>query len=227
MPYIEPHAKEAINPHIMNLHKKILERVEKSKRPDCIAWPYMRYVAMKVVEETGLNAAEQYKGRRAMRYFLIADQSGIILNIIFELLDEVYSKMPEQPDGGVVNLPVGIEAATYPLPEDVSLLLDPDIQKLLDVIAEIAGPTGYNYPEAYKGLVNYSMSELMPRVLKSAYDTISKKFCWPDVLMLMEFWIDVAREFYNPKIARPYEDAQKRKFGNVKIFQDMLQWLQE
>lgn len=227
MPYVPEKDRRDLERLIAPLHDKILYLAKQDSAScgvECGAWGYMRHVAIRVLTESGLNAAEQYQGKRGMRYWLIVDQAGIALNIAFELFDRVYAECGETMM--TENVVLEPKPEEYPLPDDTREL-DREIDALLSQIAENAGPKGYNYDGAYCGLVNYSMTELMPRVLKGVRDAQNSRFGWGDAKEIIEFWIDVARELYNPLVARPYEDAQRRpdKNGDVRVYGEMLEWI--
>lgn len=224
MPYILEKDKQILDPLIAKLREQILSLTVEWENRDAAEnalWGYMFYTAKRVLKETPLNAAEQYQNRRGVRYWQIADQAGLVLNIVFELMDAVFSKFAIQ--GKRQPLYASVSEETQDIPPD-SHFLNPAIDELILVIKQISGPEGYNFVGVYKGQVNYSMTELMPRVLMAFRKIDNGRIDTTDVESLMQFWMDVARDLYF-EIARPYEDEQKAKNGDVKIYGEMLEWL--
>jgi len=84
MPYIPDKEKPGFNVLINALQAKVLALSAFTDRKNIIG--YMRHVALRVLEETALNAAEQYQGKRGTRYWLIVDHAGVVNNIAHELV---------------------------------------------------------------------------------------------------------------------------------------------
>lgn len=213
MPYILGSDKSVLDPLITALHDKV---VLLSNNCFCSledkAYLYLRHVAVRVIRETALNAAEQYQGKRGTRYWLVVDHAGIALNIASEL----YYKTSAYMDTKFELFPQHF----MPIPL-AAQLLNSESDALISAISKIAGPEGYNYDGAYGGLVNYSMTELTPRVIMS---TRGDSFCTYDVRKMIQFWVNVSRELYSG-IARPYEDEQEKKNGKVAIYDHILERL--
>lgn len=227
MPYVSLNDRACLDPLVAALHEKIMLLCSRRDTADGIentAWGYMHFVAAKALKESGLDAALQYRGERRMRYFLIRDQAGIALNIACELFDRMSAfGIIEKNENVLFDLRrIGNDTIT---PDDAGEL-DSEVGELLRRIAVNAGPQGYNYDGAYGGLVNYSMTELMPRVLKSVRDAQGDRFESFDIILLVEFWLDVAWRLYC-SVARSYEDAQKEKNGDVRVYGDVFRWLRE
>lgn len=226
MPYVSLNDRARLDPLIAALHEKIMllfSRMDTTDGIENAAWGYMHYVAARVLNESGLNAAGQYRADRRMRYFLIKDQAGIALNIACELFDRMREfGVIQESESAVFDL----RRAGHEEAPDGAAELNREIDELLMRIAALAGPFGSNYDGAYGGLVNYSMTELMPRVLKNVRNAQNERFEPFDVIMLIEFWLEVAMRLYR-SVARPYEDAQKKKNGDVKAYGDILEWLGE
>lgn len=225
MPYVPQKDRTRLMPLILALKEKMLFLVERSRGDDRTLWGYLRYVAMRVLEETALNAAEQYQDKRGRRYWLVVDQAGIVMNIAFELYDRVFSK---KPDGACIWLPIPMVAIGMlpPIPEDASEL-NVAVDALVVEIACISGPKsktgGYDYDGAYCGMDNYSMTELAPRVFMDLFCEAGLKFTWTDVENFIRFWFMMIPEFY--ALARAYEDEQIVKSGDVEVYQLMLERL--
>ncbi len=217
MPYIYEVDRPVLDPLIAMLHDKIV--LLSSGCFHCSAedkaYLYLRHVALRVIRETALNAAEQYQGKRGTRYWLVVDHAGIALNIASELYDKVGRFYPYNDT--IFEL---FPQCFMPIPA-AAKLLDPEIDALIAAISKIAGPEGYNYDGAYGGLVNYSMTELVPRVIMSAR---GKQFCAYDIRKIVQFWLTTGRELYSG-IARPYEDEQEKKNGPVAIYNLLIEWL--
>ncbi len=221
MPYIAQKAshedRQKLNPFIERLKQDICRL--SNKNPKNIPWPYLRYSALKVIEQCSLNAAFAYQGKRALRYWLIVDQAGIASNIAFELFDRIIK--PYSASESIYRTPFccyefSPETFFAPFPENIDEL-DNSPNELIDTISEIAGPSGYNYDGAYCGLVNYSLTELMPKVLIKFKTKLNLK----DYAMLVNFWFHLAVELYQ-KHARPYEDEQIGKNGDVDVYRKIL-----
>lgn len=220
MPYISQKDRTSLDVLIENLRARAVTLARSHRGMTKATWGYMRYIALRVLVATSLNAAEQYQGKRGIRYWLVVDQAGIASNIAFELFDrrvssdvaERFDFRPLRPQQ-MPNVPSG------------AILLNPDIDALVREISRISSPDGYNYDGAYCGLVNYSMTELLPRILLSAKDANSVPLDIQDIIALIRFWLAIARELY-VGIARQYEDEQIVKNGDVKIYHILLEHLQ-
>ena len=217
MPYVPSKDRPRLAPLILALKEKTLALVERTRRNERNLWGYLRHVAMRVLEETALNAAEQYQGKRGRRYWLVVDQAGICMNIAFELYDRVLSK---KPDGARTWFDIPMVAGALPsVPEDASEL-NPAIDALIAEISAISGPKGltggYDYDGAYCGMDNFSMTELAPRVLMELLDEMKRSFTWRDVEDIVKFWLRMVPEFY--VLARKYENEQIEKSGDVEVY---------
>ena len=213
MPYIPEPDRPRLMPLILALKEKVLFLVTHGALAEQKLWGYLRHVAMRVLGETALNAAEQYQGKRGMRYWLVVDQAGIAMNIAFELYDRVISK---KPGGAPIWFQIPMVAGMLPpVPEDAEEL-NPAIDALVAEIAKISGPKdvtgGYDYDGAYCGMDNYSMTELAPRVFMDFFGT----FTWMEVEDLVKFWLMMIPELYT--IARKYENEQWEKSGDVEVY---------
>ncbi len=221
MPYVPPKDRQLLMPLILRLKEKMLFLVERSRGGDHKLWGYLRHVAMRVLEETALNAAEQYQGKRGRRYWLVVDQAGIAMNIAFELYDRVLSK---KPGGAPIWFSSPMVAGLLPaVPEDAKEL-NLEIDALVAEISKISGPKditgGYDYDGAYCGMDNYSMTELAPRVFMDFACEAKLTLTWMGVEDLVKFWFMMMPEFY--VLARSYEDEQIGKNGDVEVYQLML-----
>ncbi len=218
MPYLVPNDKAELNPLIENLRAKVVTLSNAHNNMVEISWGYKRYIARKVLVDTALNAAEQYQGKRATRYWLLVDHAGIALNIGFELYRRVLVHKP----GGVSQ-----SALTFFEPLDMPDIpegaqeLDAEIDALVREIAKIGGPGGYNYDGAYCGLDNYSLTELLPKILLSVLEANSVNIDWDHIVALVLFWLTMALELYTD-VAHPYEDEQIKKNGDVDIYDLLL-----
>ena len=127
MPYVPSKDRPRLAPLILALKEKTLALVERTRGNERKFWGYLRHVAMRVLEETALNAAEQYQGKRGRRYWLVVDQAGICMNIAFELYDRVLSKKPGRARIWF-EIPM-VAGALHPVPEDAGELnpsIDPN-----------------------------------------------------------------------------------------------------
>ncbi|MDP2669369.1 MAG: hypothetical protein Q8P07_06130 [bacterium] len=226
MPYIALKDRDRLDPLINDIYSKIRSLLSRWSNDafDSASWEYLRYVALKVIQETSLNAAEQYQEKRAVRYWLAVDHAGIASNIAFELWDRVFAKIfPTRTFRLRIDLEID-KVHVCVVPDDRNKL-DGEIGALVAEISSLAGPSGYNYDGAYNGLVNYSLTELVPLVRLSVIKILDRMFTANDVRAQIQFWFDVSRELYD-KIARPYEDEQvTQKAGDVavyKLMQDRL-----
>lgn len=224
MPYVPPKDRTRLMPLILRLKDKMLFLVERSRGDERELWGYLRHVAMRVLEETALNAAEQYQGKRGRRYWLVVDQAGITMNIAFELYDRVLSKKP----GGApiwFNMPM-VTGLLPAVPEDAGEL-NLAIDALVGEISNISGPKditgGYDYDGAYCGMDNYSMTELAPRAFMDLFCEAKLTLTWMGVEDFMRFWLMMMPEFY--ALARIYEDEQIEKSGDVEVYKMMLERL--
>lgn len=221
MPYLVDKDKADLNPLIENLRARVVALSYGHDNMVEISWGYKRYIARKVLVDTALNAAEQYQGRRATRYWLLVDHAGIALNIGLELYRRV---LAHKPDGGSDILLMFFEPSEMPsIPEDAQAL-DAEIDALVREIAKIGGQEGYNYDGAYCGLDNYSLTELLPRILLSVLEANSCDIEWDHIESLVIFWLTMARELYTD-VAHEYEDEQIKKNGDVKVYQLILERL--
>lgn len=226
MPYVPPKDRTCLMPLILALKEKTLVLMERSRGDEGKLWGYLRHVATRLLTETSLSAAEQYQGKRGMRYWLIVDQAGICMNIAFELYDRVLSK---KPSGAPIWFQMPMVAGVLPpVPEDAEEL-NPEIDALVTEIAVISGPKdktgGYDYDGAYCGMDNYSLTELVPRVLMDFGDELKRSFTWLEAANLVTFWLMLMPELY--LLARKYEDEQIEKSGDVEVYQLMLNRLAE
>ena len=216
MPYITLKDRSGLDPLIEKLREKVLDFPEGTAVSIS-----MRYIAERVLIEGSLNAAEQYQGKRATRYWLLVNHAGIALNIAFELWDRVFSKV----DPASLQWFEALFVPLDPIPShDVSQILGSDVDALIAKIKKLAGPFGYNYDCAYCGLVNYAMTELMPRIMMDACDSGGDDFVAEDVEDMMFFWFGLARTLYT-EIARPYEDEQIAKNSDVSVYNLLLRRL--
>ena len=218
MPYVPPKDRLRLMPLILTLKEKMLFLVERSSGDQQKLLGYLRHAATRVLVETALNAAEQYQGKRGMRYWLVVDQAGIVMNIAFELYDRVLSKKPNVvPVWFQIPMVAGM---LPPVPEDAEEL-NPAIDALVAEIAKISGPKdatgGYDYDGAYCGMDNYSMTELAPRVFMDFLDETKRSLVWTEVKDLVGFWFMMIPEFYT--LARKYEDEQIEKSGDVEVYE--------
>ena len=128
MPYITLKDRSGLDPLIEKLQKKVLDFPEETAVSIS-----MRYIAERVLIDGSLDAAEQYQGKRATRYWLLVNHAGIALNIAFELWDRVFSKI--DPDSLQ-----WFEALFVPLDlissHDVSQVLGSDVDALVAKIKE-------------------------------------------------------------------------------------------
>ncbi len=221
MPYIVGKDKLRLDPLIENIRAKVVMLADGHEEMVAAAWGYMRYIARRVLVETALNAAEQYQGKRGTRYWLVVDHAGIASNIALELFDRVLSR----------NSGVAERFDFRPLkPEDMPQIpvdafsLDPETDALIQEIARISGPDGYNYDGAYCGMDNYSLTELLPRILLSVKEANSVSLDWSDIETLIRFWLAIKKELYTD-IARQYEDEQIEKNGDVEVYRIVLEHL--
>ncbi|MBU6415082.1 hypothetical protein KGQ34_02485 [Patescibacteria group bacterium] len=222
MPYIAEKDKLRLDPLIENLRVKAVMLADfHVEKIDAIAG-YMRYVARRVLVETALNAAEQYQGKRETRYWLIVDHAGIASNIAFELFDRVLSREPDIAKRFDFR---HLKLENMPLIPADAFLLNAEIDALIQEIARIGGPEGYNYHGAYCGMVNYSLTELVPRMLLFMADASNISFDWFFVALLINFWLGLARELY-VTVARQYEDEQIEKNGDVDVYKKLLERIQ-
>lgn len=227
MPYIPPKDRPRLMPLILALKEKVLFLVERTRGDERKFWGYIRYVAVRVLEETALNAAEQYQGKRNLRYWLIVDQAGICMNIAFELYDRVLSR---KPGGAPTTLPIPMVSCLLPpVPEDAKEL-NPAIDVLVAEIAAISGPKsltgGYDYGGAYCGMDNFSLTELVPRALMEFFTDLDfghPFIFWEEVENLVKFWLALMPELY--ALARKYENEQIQNNGDVEVYDLMLRRL--
>lgn len=221
MPYVPQVNRPSLDVLIENLRKKIIELCD----GDESQWRwlgYVRHAALSLIEETSLNAALQYQQKRGLRYWLVVNHAGVTSNIANELFDRVLSKNPEY-GSDFIFAPAPISYMP-PVPEDASML-NADIDSLVKEISRISGPEGYNYDGAYNGMDNYSLSELVPRVLMAIADKNPEDpLIWADIEHLIIFWLTIQRELY-VRNARAYEDEQILKNGDVKIYGELLEKL--
>ena len=217
MPYVSPQDRTRLMHLILALKEKTLALVERARGDERKLWGYLRHVAMRVLEETALNAAEQYQGKRGRRYWLVVDQAGICMNIAFELYDRVLSK---KPDGARIWFDIPMVAGMLPQAPEDAKELNPAIDALVAEISAISGPKdktgGYDYDGAYCGMDNFSLTELAPRVVMDLLDEMKHSFTWMEVEDLVTFWLMLIPELYLP--ARQYEDEQIEKNGDVEVY---------
>lgn len=221
MPYIPENDRRKLNPFIQNLGDKIAYLNRRSNSPYISVWGYLRCAALRIVEETALRAASVYRGSGGIRYWLIVDHAGIVMNVASELYDRVLLPIESASQVSYPFSPKSLSRRLSPVPPDV-LILDPEINALIEEIYQIGGPEGYNYDAAYNGLVNYSLTELAPYVLMNVCDEINIPFDRLVVEDMVHFWFALSRELY-VHVARRYEDKQIEKNGDVAAYGLMLE----
>lgn len=91
--------------------------------------------------------------------------------------------------------------------------LDPHIDALAGAIVERAEANGHD--AAFAGLVNYSVTRLALKVLRTQFGAIRY---WM-IATLSGVFSNVALEFYR-RIAASYEDKQIEKSGDVDVFEE-------
>lgn len=222
MPYIPPKDKPTLDALIENIRVKTVTLANAQEKMTTAAWGYMRHIAKRVLVETALNAAKQYQGKRGTRYWLVVDHAGIASNIAFELFDRVLSRNPDSAKRFDFR-PLRPEGMPE-IPAD-AFLLNPEIDALAQEIARISGPEGYSYDGAYCGMDNYSLTELLPRILLSVKVANSVSLDWQDIEALIRFWLAIKNELY-ADIARQYEDEQIVKNGDVEVYRILFEHLQ-
>lgn len=227
MPYVPQKDSSRLMPLILALKEKVLFLIERRRGGEKELWGYLKHAAIRVLEETALNAAEQYQGKRGRRYWLVVDQQGICMNIAYELYDRVLSK---KPGGAQRFFPIPMVAGDLPTAPEDAEELNLAIGALVAEISAISGPKdltgGYDYDGAYNGMDNFSLTELAPRVLMDFM--IDKDFghpflSWENVEHLLMFWLALMPELYAS--ARRYEDEQIKKNGDVEVYGLMLRRL--
>lgn len=224
MPYIGNMDRGRLNPLIENLHNRVVELCEKSGDARQVLYGYFRYIANRVLESAAMDAVEQYQGERKVRYWLIVDFQGIAMNIASELFDRVLAGKPKYETQTFKMFCPLPSKHLDKIPGD-SWRLNAELSALTHEIAMLSGPNGHNYEGAYCGLVNYSMSILMPKVMMTLFDRKKlPQFTDIDIEHLISFWVSVAMEFYS-EIARPYEDKQIEKSGDVEVYEEVLKRL--
>lgn len=229
MPYIEKKAEERLSPFINKLCDKVIELLSLAKASGkenqdlfVLIVGYMREIAKWVLVETSLNAVRQYQGERKIRYWIIKDIPGIIVNVMDELRDRIMVFNPSPYNIEILLAHHG-DLKEYPVPADAGLLFR-DTEELINMISQIGSPVEYNYDGAYGGLVNNALTTLMPRILIEFSRLSGQKFDWGMLSFLLIFWWHVKNEFYEQN-ARPYENAQISKNGDVEIYKDVLDLL--
>ncbi len=225
MPYIAKKDRDYLDPLIAKLKERILSLCSGGDGDDLglyeKAGGYMFYVALNVFEKTSLNAAEQYQGRRGVRYWLVADHIGVAMNIANELFDRVWLRLNKTYETfGEFIMFYGSTFAMPEIPDDAASL-DSEIVALANGISLLAGPQGSGYAGAYCGLVNYSMTELMPRVIMGLVEQTGGELDLLAIGDLICFWAVFGSEIYK-RIARPYEEEQIKKSGDVAVYQELL-----
>lgn len=221
MPYIAENDRPKLNPLIQNLGDKIARLSRNSNSPYLSVWGYLRSAALRILEETALIAASRYRNSGRIRYWLIVDQAGIVMNVVSELYDRVLLPLESIPR---VSYPFSVKILSRqvsPIPSD-ALAMNSELNALIEMISQIGGPDGYNYDAAYNGLVNYSLTELAPYVLMKVCDEIEMPFTILVVEDMVRFWFALSRELY-VHVARRYEDGQIEKNGDVKAYGLMLE----
>jgi len=227
VPYVPQKDSSRLMPLILALKEKVLFLIERRRGGEKELWGYLKHAAIRVLEETALNAAEQYQGKRGRRYWLVVDQQGICMNIAYELYDRVLSK---KPGGAQRFFPIPMVAGDLPTAPEDAEELNLAIGALVAEISAISGPKdltgGYDYDGAYNGMDNFSLTELAPRVLMDFM--IDKDFghpflSWENVEHLLMFWLALMPELYAS--ARRYEDEQIKKNGDVEVYGLMLRRL--
>ncbi|MDP3710175.1 MAG: hypothetical protein Q8R29_00415 [bacterium] len=234
MPYVRKADKEFLDPFIACLKHvaatAIIKNIEKSKNDTrlfshkCISVCF-GYIAEKVLIEVALNSAKQSGDEHKLRYKLLAKVSGTVINILSELHDRVL-KLSPTPYNFEVSLSQGLSWSDSDRKEfEISLELNLCIENLVNAITYMMGKGYYGDRDAFMGICNYSFTVLMPATLISVYKKFQKPFDWNAVLFLAQFWWVFYKEFYS-KVARPYEDEQIKKNGDVEIYERMLKLLE-
>lgn len=231
MPYVPPTDRESLEPFIERLATlaadEIIFQIKKNKEDSCV-FPRTSmaacfgYIAITILRETSLNSAKQQGEERKLRYKLIAKQSAVVVNVLSELHDRVLALSPT-PYNFEVSLS-GLHLSDYYHLEFGISPLDLATDDLVYAVTKTMGLDYHNDPDAFMGLCNYSLTELMPRILLKVYAKFQKPFGWNDVLFLLQFWWAFYKKFY-AVTARPYENEQIKKNGDVEIYRRMLELL--
>lgn len=231
MPYVRKEDRELLEPFIERLATVaadiIADELNKQKRKSkvferlCMI-VYFNSLAKAILRETALESAVQCGEERRLRYKLIAKQSAIIINIMSELQRRVMSSSP---------LPYNLEVALGSIgspdlqeyggddSEELCVGLAIVVDGMVFAINEVADR--HKDRDAFMGLDNYTLTELMPRIILKIYAKFQKPFDWNDILFLLQFWWAFYKDFYS-SIAGPYEDEQIAKNGDVEIYGRML-----
>jgi len=248
MPYIAQKDRQVLFPIIEKLKDQMVSLCR--FREDVFG--YSRYAALKVIKQCTFRAAQQYMKKEGYRYWSIVAMTGVTMNIAQELHDRVIRKFhklngnksiefdyhpmkwrseQESPSGiDKALIEMGAGSALLTFPRDVSKLDELD-ELLTDLGNKISfltapkeeNPDGYDYDMAFAGFLNYSFTELVPAVCVGYSMKIqrSTSLILDEDEEIVRFWLAINNELY-ATVARPYEDEQIKKSGDVIIYKKLL-----